>query len=315
MATIENFIEEWHNGKPYIKAHTSGSTGKPKEILLAKSDMLASAKATNEFFNIKADSCLALPLSIDYIAGKMMVVRAIEAGCELIPLNVSNNIIIPDEIKKIDLLPVVPSQIDSLIQNKKYASKIKNLLIGGAAPSPCQCAGLSDAGYNWFISYGMTETCSHVALADSFGSKRVFCAMPGISFDTDEQNRLLIITPGFSFKRLQTNDVVELLSPKKFIWKGRADNVINSGGLKLHPEELENQFRKYLPGIVFYLTSGKSLKWGSELVMVVEGKEDSGYLLSVLEEAGIESKYLPKRVICYNKLPRTSSFKIIRQKF
>lgn len=109
-----------------------------------------------------AHSVLASPLSFDYIAGKMMAVRACEAGCRLIELPVSNTIILPDGEQAIDLLPIVPSQLQSLIDKPEYAARIRNVLIGGAAPSADSCDALLAAGYKAYISYGMTETCSHV---------------------------------------------------------------------------------------------------------------------------------------------------------
>ena len=105
MAEINDFIREWESDCDYIVAHTSGSTGTPKEIRLPKSDMRVSAKATNSRFGITRRSVIAAPLSVDYIAGKMMCVRAIEAGCELLEMPVSNKVIID---RRIDLLAIVP---------------------------------------------------------------------------------------------------------------------------------------------------------------------------------------------------------------
>ena len=114
MASVDQFKAEWLSDSVYVGAHTSGSTGVPKDIRLLKEDMRVSARATNTYFGIDADSVLASPLSTDYIAGKMMVVRACEARCRLVELPVSNIISIPDDINRIDLLPIVPSQIKSL---------------------------------------------------------------------------------------------------------------------------------------------------------------------------------------------------------
>lgn len=313
MADINSFIKEFLSKGSYIEAHTSGSTGKPKTIRLAKEDMRQSARATNARFGICSTSLLASPLSVDYIAGKMMAVRALEANCRLIELPVSNTIYLPDDIGDIDLLPVVPSQIPSLTAHPEYSSRIRNLLIGGAAPSDRYLKALDAAGYNTYVSYGMTETCSHVAIAGAEDSYRIFKAMPGISFSIDSRSCLSIIAPHFSFGTLQTNDVVELLSDVSFIWRGRADNTINSGGLKLHPEELEKRFAAYLPTMDFYLTSAPHPLWGEALVLVVEGDEALASKSDMLLKAsGIDSRMLPKRVVAIEKMPRTDSGKIRR---
>lgn len=308
MASVDSFIAEWYSPEDYIIAHTSGSTGVPKEIRLSKADMRISAKATNEFFHIGPESLLVCPLSIDYIAGKMMVVRALEAGCRLIATDVSNSFTLPQGT--IDLLPVVPSQLAWLTAHPEWSEKIRNLLIGGAAPSPEICADIVRAGFKAFISYGMTETCSHVALARADDPARVFHAMPGITFDTLSDGRLIVNAPSFSFESLTTNDVVELIDNSSFRWLGRADGVINSGGIKMFPEELERLYSPALAGRRFYVSSEESRKWGRVPVLIIEGAKTE--IRAVLESSVTDRRRLPARIIFIPKLPEASNGKIRR---
>lgn len=313
MASVDDFRLEWLSESGTIVAHTSGSTGSPKRILLQKSDMRQSARATNAFFSIDSHSVLASPLSVDYIAGKMMVVRACEAGCPLLELPVSNDIVIPSRVRRIDLLPVVPSQIASLLRQPELASVVKNVLVGGAPPAADDCRRLSDAGYRAYIGYGMTETCSHVAIAEASDPERTFHAMPGISFATDGDGRLIVEAPGFSFGRLIANDIVALISPTAMRWRGRADNIINSGGLKLVPEELEAMYAPALPGEKYYVTSVESERWGSAVALVIESESDRcTELTETLGRHIADHRYLPKQIICLPALPRTPNGKIKR---
>lgn len=313
MATVEDFTQEWLSDSTVIKAHTSGSTGKPKDILLNKADMRASARATNAYFGIEASSVLASPLSVDYIAGKMMVVRACEAGCRLIELPVSNEIKIPCGIDRIDLLPIVPSQINSLLEQAHLSGVIRNVLIGGAPPSAEDCHRLTLAGYKAFISYGMTETCSHVALARADEPRRIFHAMPGVSFDVDPDNRLIINASGFTFKSLLTNDVVTLLSPTAMEWRGRADGIINTGGLKLLPEELETLYSEVLSGREYYVKGVDDRQWGTAVAMVIVAREsEKEELQRRLRTSIADHRLLPKYIIAVDNLPRTSNGKIKR---
>lgn len=160
MATLSDFLCEWDNSSPFIVAHTSGSTGTPKEIHLLKEDMRRSARATNSFFGIDSNSVLGIPLSMDYIAGKMMAVRAIEAHCRLLELPVSNRIELPEDV---DLLSVVPSQAAVLLNNEPSLKRAGCLLIGGAPLDISTEQRLFGAGVEAYVGYGMTETCSHVA--------------------------------------------------------------------------------------------------------------------------------------------------------
>ncbi len=309
---IAEFLAQWHDGSDSVAARTSGSTGKPKAIKLLKSDMEASARATNEFFGIGRASTVGMALSADYIAGKMMAVRADISGASLIQLAVSNDVELPEGCR-IDLLSIVPSQIASFLRHPEYAGRVGNLLLGGAAPSEADCKGLTAAGYRFYISYGMTETCSHVALARGDDPRRIFRAMPGIRFDTDADGRLTIHAERFSFRTLQTNDVVELFSPYEFRWRGRADGIINSGGIKLVPEELEALYAPVLKGRRYYVSSVPHPQWGEAAALVIEGhtSEIPG-IADLLRTHISDHRRLPKRIFAVGTLPEAANGKVRR---
>lgn len=314
MASVEDFRREWLSESTSVEAHTSGSTGIPKTILLCKDDMRASARATISFFGLTSDSVIASPLSVDYIAGKMMVVRACEASCRLIELPVSNEIHIPEDVPYIDLMPVVPTQIASLLSQPELAGKVRNVLVGGAAPSDEDCRRLSETGYQVYISYGMTETCSHIALARGNDSARVFRAMPGVTFSTDCDNRLIINAPAFTFGTLKTNDIVELVSPTEMKWRGRADGVINSGGIKLLPEELEALYSPYLADRQYFVKGVADSRWGSAVALVIEAEEaECESIANLLRDNITDHRRLPKHIIAVDSLPRTANGKIRKQ--
>lgn len=309
MATVSDFYDEWRSPSPYITAHTSGSTGTPKEIRLLKDDMRASARATNLRFGIDSRSVLGLPLSVDYIAGKMMCVRAIEAGCRLLELPVSNNISLECVV---DLLAIVPSQVDSLIAQPSMSSMIRNVIVGGAPLSGERINALVSAGYRAYSTYGMTETCSHVALAAVHKGTPVYHAMPGITFSTDDRGCLIIHAPGFSFGRLVTNDLVSLIDATSFTWRGRYDNVINSGGIKIAAEELERQLTE-LTGRDLYVVAAPDDKWGQVPALVFLGDESEIGPVKALIERSVDHKRCPKIIKAVAVLPLTANGKILRR--
>ena len=308
----EEFISEWRNRLPYVTAHTSGSTGKPKEIRLLKSDMRASARATAEFFGLTSASTLWLPLSPSYIAGKMQIVRALEAGCSLVVEPPSNTPLhhSPPGVTEISLLPIVPSQADGLLASP-LRRRVKAAIIGGAPLSREAEQRVIDSGLTAFATYGMTETCSHVALR-RLGEEE-FHALPGFTFSTDSRGCLTIETRTLSFSRLVTNDVVALSSPQSFRWLGRWDNVINSGGLKIHPEEIESLIAPLLPpGALFYVASRPSAKWGEELILVTDTPHPG---LTEQLRTLLGPTRAPKAVVVDPDIRLTGSKKIIRRKF
>ena len=261
----KKFIEEWNSPTPYVTARTSGSTGTPKEIRLLKTDMRASAKATINFFGLHSRSWLHLPLSPDYIAGKMQIVRALESGATLTVEDATNRPLSGLSLntgRRISLLPVVPSQVCGVLSSG-FTDRIDNMIIGGAPLAPADEQRIIDSGIPSFATYGMTETCSHVALR-RLGSE-CFSALPGFRFSADPRGCLVINSETMSFGQLVTNDIVELDSPQAFRWRGRFDNVINSGGLKISPEEIEKKIAHLFPdGTNFYITSRRSERWGEE---------------------------------------------------
>lgn len=307
------FLEQWHDASPHIVARTSGSTGVPKEIRLPKADMIVSAEATCRFFGIDSSSLLYMPLSADYIAGKMMIVRAIVSGASLQVVTPSSDPLPEAPAGQVSLLPVVPAQLTSLLSSP-WLHKVSNVIVGGAPLTPAQEAALRGSSLNAYATYGMTETCSHVALRSVSAGEEWFTAMPGVTFSLDSRGCLVIEAPAYSWQRLVTNDVVRLLDSRRFIWLGRADNIINSGGVKMVPEEIERILAPELAGRPFYITSRPSFRWGEELVMVVEDPSlDSEALLTALRSRH-PHRILPKAVYSFPSLPRTSSGKIIRKK-
>lgn len=308
------FINEWESSGKWIKAHTSGSTGTPKEIFLAKDDMMVSAKATCDFFGIDNRCHLLLPLSVDYIAGKMMVVRALVSGADLTIVKPGNNVFTRDDIpSKVDLVAIVPSQIPSLLEaSSKH--EFKNVIVGGAPMTPLQEKALKDNEINAWATYGMTETCSHVALRHISSNR--YEALPEISFDIDERNCLIIESKTMSFGSLHTNDVVSLLSDKSFQWVGRHDNTINSGGIKIHPEEDEALLAETIKDASFYISSMPHDMWGEAPILVLEGRDNGNANEYLKQAARILPKYhAPKSAIWLDKFERTSSGKIKRKKF
>lgn len=316
------FVEEYVGDCDYVIAHTSGSTGTPKEIGLKKSDMKASARLTNEFFGINNGSVLYLPLSPTYIAGKMMIIRAIEAGATIYEEAPSNEPLSDYNGPDIDLMAVVPSQLGFLINSPGLLEKVKSMIIGGGQLSIRVEHWLADRGVNAYKTYGMTETCSHVALSKVSATECLpFEALGETTFESDERGCLVINAPQFSTKRYVTNDIVKLVDPGRFYWLGRIDNVINTGGIKVFPEEIEAKLATIIPHTRFFITSRQSDKWGEEIVLALEypalpaGEIKEGEIKPDFVERMkkiLPAYAVPRRYAAICKFKETNSGKVIR---
>lgn len=312
--TFDEFIHQWKDSNDFVPVMTSGSTGNPKEILLKKDFMARSAKRTNRFFNLNQESLLHSCVAADFIGGKMMAVRSFLAGAYFSwerPTNspltsLSKNI-------EIDLLAVVPSQMLYIVSNLKDLPHLRNIIVGGSAIHPGLREKICSESISAFETYGMTETASHIALRKITKKETPFITLPGISLEIDSDNCLVInFEEGES---IHTNDIVELISPTEFFVKGRKDNIIISGAKKINPSELEGFFSKIISQD-FCVTGLPDEKWGTKVVMVIEGKENCQMAANILEEAkkSLDAWKIPKEIIFIPHLPRTINGKIIPPK-
>lgn len=316
LQDIKSFIEEWKSAADEILVQTSGSTGPPKTIRLLKSKVKASAKATGTFFNFQANQTALLNLSPNYIAGKLMLVRAIEFGMKLIVAPNDKDPLCSIPMQAIDFAAFVPYQLKAILSNPSSRAKyeaIKNVIIGGAAiDSKLENALIQLSNQN-YATFGMTETITHFALRSISNQEDYFTCLPGISVGINEAEGLIIhkneITP-----EIQTNDRVELLDDRRFKWLGRLDNIVNSAGIKISPELIEKRIENQIPDNRFYFMGRKSDTFGEELVLYIEGELNVADLLERLKPQ--MSKYeLPKAVICIPKFEETDSGKVIRKQF
>ncbi|TRX63253.1 AMP-binding protein [Carboxylicivirga sp. M1479] len=306
---IAQFILEWINDSDFITLQTSGSTGQAKLIKVKKSAMLASAKRTIRFFNLQANQTALLCLSAQYIAGKMMLVRAIVGGFNLITSSVSSDPLMGLN-QTIDFVAMVPLQLSTIVQNNiDDLSRVKKILVGGSALSTSLRDKLMQIGCEVWESYGMTETVSHIAVR-SIG-EHAFRVLDGIQISKNDQGCLVIHPSDVNETMLITTDLIELYSDFDFSLLGRLDNIINSGGVKVVPEEVEKKLQAYISN-EFVISWKSDLKLGQKVVLVLE----SGSVCDVeLSQLSCLSKYqIPKEMIYVDEFPRTDTGKVKRKK-
>lgn len=312
------FLEDWFDDKKHIIVKTSGSTGKPKPIQLSKEHMRNSAKSTGSYFNLGVSTTALLCLPINYIAGKMMLVRALTLGWHL-DFIASSSSPLENLSKTYDFSAMVPLQVENSLSNLKL---IKKLIVGGGVISYSLYQKLQNVSTSVFATYGMTETITHIALkkinrvgresALAFKQNFYQC-LPNVSIFIDDRNCLVIKAPEVSEEIIFTNDVVRLVSSNQFEWLGRFDNIINSGGVKLNPEQIENKLAKLISNR-FFVAGVKDQKLGEKLVLVVEGPENFT-LLDEIKNARILDKFeIPKNIFFIRNLLETSTGKVQRNK-
>ena len=324
--SIEEFLEEWNNPSPYVHVKTSGSTGAPKPMLVEKQRMLNSARITCDFLGLRPGDTALLCMSLDYIAGKMMVVRSLERGLKLTtvepsghPLSTSNlppsTFHIPHSTFHIPhFTAMVPLQVYNTLQvpeERERLKKIKHLIIGGGAIDDSLAAELKDFPNHIWSTYGMTETLSHIALRRLNGpeASEWYTPFPSVHLSLSHEGCLIIDAPEVCPEPLVTNDIAEL-STRQFRILGRKDNVICSGGLKIQAEELERQLRPHMSA-PFVITKRPDEKFGEVVVLITEGSPSDARIIC---ERILPKYHQPKAYLHLDQIPLTETGKIARHK-
>ena len=287
-----------------LNKRRAGRQEQPKSIVITRQQMIASAQLTAEALQLKAGENSLLCLDPAYIAGKMMLVRSFVAGMKIVAVNPSANPFhdLPRNVP-VDLTAIVPMQLNEILQSDEAyrLDSTRNILVGGAPLDQEIQKKLSALRGRIYATYGMTETVSHIALQSLNGplASEYFTVLPGIKISTDERGCLEINAPHLG-EKIPTNDLVEIKSSKHFKWLGRADNIINTGGVKVMPEKIEAEihwlFEQHMVKNKFLISSIPDQVLGSKVILIVEG-ELAGITLETLKS------HLKKILLTY-EIPR-----------
>ena len=313
---LTEFLAEWHNDNDRILVHTSGSTGKPKPMMVEKKRMLNSARITCDFLGLKPGDTALLCMSLDYIAGKMMVVRSLQRGLQLTCVNPSSHPLADDTLPDFTFAAMVPMQVYNTLKvprERERLMHIRHLIIGGGAISDELAQMIKPLPNAVWSTYGMTETLSHIALRRLNGPDASLWYTPfdGVEVSLNAEGCLVIDAPQVCAEPLATNDIAELSTNARtgktlFRIKGRKDNVICSGGIKIQIEEVEEALRPYLSE-PFMIVKKQDAMLGEMAVLLTEGKN-----LTLVEEKcrnTLPPYWVPRMFLHIDHLPLTETGK------
>lgn len=321
--TPEEFLNQWHDGSATITVKTSGSTGTPKTMEVEKSRMLASARMTCNFLGLKEGDTALLCMSPDYIAGKMMIVRAVERKLKMVCIkpsghpmrDVKQGMIIPDGC--FDLIAMVPMQVYNTLRSedeRQMLMQTKHLLIGGGAIDAAMEEELSSFPNAVWSTYGMTETLSHIALRRLNGRNASdwYTPFDNVTLSQTDEGCLVIDAPEMCGRTLVTNDIVEMSNDgRRFRVIGRRDNVICSGGIKIQIEKVEALLKTKLD-TPFIITKCSDRKFGEAIVMLYEGDIKESKLRDIAKDT-LPRYWQPRYYINADRLPMTETGKPARK--
>lgn len=321
---LEAFLAEWHNDSPTVLVHTSGSTGKPKPMLVEKRRMQASARITCRFLGLHEGDTALLCMPLDYIAGKMMVVRALTCGLQLVSVPPSSHPLATSHLSpfpsRLDFAAMVTLQVWNSLQvpeERHRLMHIRHLIIGGGAIDQALASQLADFPHQVWSTYGMTETLSHIALRRLNGPEASdwYTPFDGVALSLTDEGCLVISAPAVHEGPLVTNDIAELSPPapasslRRFRILGRKDNVVCSGGIKIQIEEVERLLRPHLH-VPYMITKAPDEKLGEQVVLLTESKTVGDVL--ALCRLHLPKYWVPRRILSVDRLPLTETGKPAR---
>ena len=315
--TLEEFLAQWNDTSDVIEVHTSGSTGKPKRLLVEKQRMVNSARITCDFLGLKEGDSALLCMPLDYIAGKMVVVRSLVSHLHLISVMPSSHPL-KDITQPIDFAAMVPLQVYSSLQEpaeRERLMSIRHLIIGGGAIDDSLESQLQQFPNAVWSTYGMTETLSHIALRRISGenSSLWYSPLEGVDVSLSSDSCLEIYAPQVNPEKLHTNDIAELRTlpdgSKEFRILGRKDNVIDSGGIKIQAEEVERLLRPHL-SCGFIITKMADARLGEAVTLLIESN-DVDSALSICRNV-LPKHWVPRYVKSVDHIPLTATGKPAR---
>lgn len=312
------FAADWVSGAQTFQLRTSGSTGTPKIITVTREQMEASARATLTFLGLgKLDKAL-IGLDTGFIGGKMMIVRVLLSGMKAhLQTPEADPLLAHPTDHDFTFTALVPFQLQHILQRKNGVAQLqrfKAILLGGASISPELENQCREHHLPIWQTYGMTETVSHIALRHLGKGEVFYKTLPEVRIGTDDRSCLWVSGPMTNHELIQTNDLVKLMDTNRFSWLGRADFIINSGGLKLNPEELERQIQSL--GLIqspFLLVGIPDEQLGEKVVMLLEGSDVPSLDVQRNIKERLGSKQAPKSYTCVPALPYSSNNKINRK--
>lgn len=281
-------------------------------MLVEKRRMLASARITCDFLGLQSGDTALLCMSLDYIAGKMMVVRSLERGLKLITIEPSGHPLVNNS--QLSFAAMVPMQVYNSLQlpeERERLKSIRHLIIGGGAIDDAMAAELKTFPNAVWSTYGMTETLSHIALRRLNGpdASDLYTPFPSVSISQNTDGCLIIDAPEVCAEPLVTNDIVEIISPHRFRILGRKDNVICSGGIKIQIEEVERQLHPYLQA-PYLISKRPDEKFGEVAVLLTEGSVDEAQQVC---ERILPKYHQPKAYLHVDQIPLTETGKPARK--
>jgi O-succinylbenzoic acid--CoA ligase len=210
---------------------------------------------------------------------------------------------------------MTPMQLHrSIAKEPAKIHHLKKILLGGSGVSQELLNDIRKLDMPIWLGYGMTESLTHVAVKSLNGidPKDFYVAVDDSIRFSVSADSCLVINAEHIPDILQTNDLVELIDDKRFVWLGRKDNIINSGGLKINPESMEQKIKEVYSGDLM-VSSVEDELLGERIVLIMDKMIDKNETAAFKERLkGLALKAMPRTLFFVDSFMYTSTGKLDR---
>lgn len=313
--TVLCFLQDFIGGTNF-STFTSGSTGEPKRIEIDTIKAVASARLSNAFFHIDSTTQFLLCLDIQFIGAKMLLIRAWLAKAKVEVVKPSLEFYKYCVGENFDFVSLTPLHVYKILENSpSFFKRVHTCLLGGSSVHPSLENDLKyqNNKTQFYESFAMTETLSHFALRNINSNQTYFQLLDGFEISTDADACLEVFHPIILPETIRTNDLVEILPDRRFRYIGRRDNVINSAGLKISPEQLEKEWSLFLP-VKFIVAGEPHSIFQQQIILIVADSStvNREYIIQCLEKNAVPARWRPKEIYYSASWQETASLKPIR---
>ena len=303
-----------------LVVHTSGTTRAPRPVELTFGNIAAHIRAAGAVLGTDANERWLCPLPLSHVGGLMILARSAAAASTVVlePFDAEGTARQLQE-GDITLASLVPTMLARILDaGGRPGPRLRRVLLGGGPCPPALLRRAVDAGYPVSQTYGLTEACSTVTLAEPGDLETAGRALPGTGLTVAQDGEILISGPTVvgEWDALRTGDLGRLDDHGRLIVIGRKADTIVTGGENVAPAEVEGVLEEH-PQVAEAAVFGRPHpEWGEAVTAQVVPEADTAPSAAALREFLAErlaGYKVPKSFELVTRLPRTASGKLLRR--
>jgi len=291
-------------GDPALVVHTSGTTGSPRPVTLSYGNVLANALGCFAALGHSRAERWLCPLPLSHVGGLMVLLRSVIAG---------TTAVLDTWREDITIASLVPTQLARLLEaGTPPPASLRVVMLGGAPADPTLLTRAREAGWPVAPTYGLTQACSAVTVADPGDTRTSGAPLPGMRVAIAPDGEILVSGPSVAGGGVLRTGDLGRLDGGRLVVAGRKSDTIVTGGENVAPTEVEAVLLSH-PAVVEAGVVGRpDPEWGEAVTafVVVRGPVDD---LRAFCRERLPGFKVPKTISVVSSLPRNASGKLLRR--